>query len=265
VTAAAPGRVLRLSLLAWGLGDLVAGRRYAGSSWLLAEAIGLGTVALATWLFADTTWYLLPFVLGMAFLAAWGAQAIRAYHRAQRFAGQATPPTSRRSPAAAAAWLTLPLLAWGTGFWLIGGTGSSPAAVTDRFLSGWADATAGSMPAAWGPDLATNPAALSAAAVTATARLRELCAAGTLPSDCADDAANLLRDVRIRLETVGADRATAVAELVRFERRPTRVLGLFDATELAPVALEEILRLDLAARPAAIGAQRWAVVAATVP
>jgi len=262
--AAAPGRVLRLSLVAWGLGELATGRRYAGSSWLLAEAIGLALVVLTTWLFAGTTWYLVPFVLGMAFLVAWAAQAVAAYRRAQRTAGQATPPTSARSPAAAVAWLTLPLLAWGTGFWLITADGTSPAAVADRVLSEWSDAAAGARSSAWGAGLAQDPQALTSAVATATAQLSALCADGTLAPDCADDPANLLRDVRIRIQANG-DRATAVAELVRFERRETRILGFFGASDLEPVALREILRLDLAAAPAAIGARRWTVVAATVP
>ena len=265
MSGAAPGRVLRLSLLAWGLGELVGGRRYAGSSWLLAEVVGLGIVGMTTWLFAGTTWYLLPFLLGMAFLAAWAAQAVIAYRRAQRAEGQATPPTSRRSPAAGIAWLTLPLLAWGTGFWLIAADGASPSAVSDRFLSGWADAAAGAQPAAWDGSLAANPAGLSSAAATAIARLQAWCDSGALPPDCEDDPANLLRDLRIRIEPVGQDSATAVAELVRFERRPTTFLGVFAASELAPVPVEGILRLDLVSQPAAIGARRWIVVDATVP
>ena len=265
MSGAAPGRVLRLSLLAWGLGDLVGGRRYAASSWLLAEAVGLGVVGLTTWLFAGTTWYLLPFLLGMAFLGAWAGQAVLAYRRAQRAEGQATPPTSRRSPAAGIAWLTLPLLAWGTGFWLIAADGASPSAVSDRFLSAWADAAAGVQPAAWDVSLTANPAALSSAAAAATTRLRALCDSGALPPDCGDDPANLLRDLRIRIEPAGQDRATAVAELVRFERRPTRFLGIFAASELAPEPVEEILHLDLASQSAPIGARRWVVVDATVP
>ena len=34
-----PGRVLRLALLAWGLGDLAMGRRTAGIAWLIAEIV----------------------------------------------------------------------------------------------------------------------------------------------------------------------------------------------------------------------------------
>ena len=255
---AAPGRVLRLSLVAWGLGELAMGRRYSGSSWLLAEAVGLALIGLATWLLRDTTWYLVPFVLGMAFIAVWAVQAVAAYRHAERSFGQATPPTPRRSPAVVAAWLTVPLLAWGTGFWLIAADQASPGAVVNRFLGSWADATAGRQ-ASW------DEPSLSVVASTATARLRALCADGTLPVECEDDPASLLRDIRFRIDPVGEDRAVAVAELVRFERRPTRFLGIFGATELSPVALQEILRLELAAEPAAIGARRWTILNASVP
>jgi hypothetical protein len=264
VSDAAPGRVLRLSLVAWGLGELAMGRRYAGSTWLLAEAVGLALIGLASWLLLDTTWYLLPFLLGMAFIGVWSVQAVLSYGRAQRLAGQATPPTARRSPAAVAAWLTLPLLAWGTGFWLVAADRASPAAVVDRVLSDWADAAAG-QPVAWDLAGAGDSAALSSTMAAATARLRGLCAAGTLPADCDDDPGTVLRDVRFRIDASGQDAAVAVAEVVRFERRPTSVLGIFPASELVPVALQEILRLDLVARPAALGSQRWTVVAASVP
>jgi hypothetical protein len=56
-----------------------------------------------------------------------------------------------------------------------------------------------------------------------------------------------------------------VAEVVRFERQPTTFLGIFGASQLVPVALQEILQLDLAATPAALGSRRWMVTAASVP
>jgi hypothetical protein len=257
VRDAAPGRVLRLSLVAWGLGELAMGRRYLGSTWLLAEAVGLALIGLLTWLLRDTTWYLAPFVLGMAFIAAWAFQAVAAYRRAERLASQATRPAPR-SPAAVAAWLTLPLLAWGTGFWLIAADHSSPAAVVNRFLGSWADATDGRL-AAW------DQPSLAVAAADATSDLRTLCAQGILPADCSDSPPNLLRGIRFRIVASAEDRAVAVAEVVRFERHPTRVLGLFDATELTPVTLQEILRLDLVAEPAAIDSRRWTIVNASVP
>lgn len=258
---AAPGRVLRLSVLAWGLGELAMGRRYVGTSWLLAEAIGLTLVALATYLLADTTWYLVPFLTGMAFIAVWAMQAIAAYRRAQRVQRGATATAPNRSPAAAAAWLTVPLLVWGTGFWLFAAEAASPAAVLDRFVASWTHIADGSQDAG----LAQDPEALSGVSAAAVARLRQLCAAGALPEDCGDAPENLLRDVRFRLEASGEGSTSAVAELVRFERRPSRFVGLFDATELVPVPVEAILRLDLATQPAALGSERWTVVNAALP
>jgi len=41
VSDAAPGRVLRLALVAWGFGDLAMGRRASGIALLVAELIGL--------------------------------------------------------------------------------------------------------------------------------------------------------------------------------------------------------------------------------
>jgi hypothetical protein len=197
----------------------------------------------------------------MAFIAVWALQAIAAYRRAQRVQRGATPTAPNRSPAAAAAWLTVPLLVWGTGFWLFAAEAASPAAVLDRFVAAWPQIADGSHDAS----LAQDPVALSDVSAAAVARLRQLCAAGSLPADCSDAPENLLRDVRFRLEASGEGGTSAVAELVRFERRPSRFLGLFDATEQVPVPIEAILRLDLAAQPAAIGSERWSVVNAALP
>lgn len=257
---AAPGRVLRLSILAWGLGELAMGRRYVGSSLLLLEVVGLVVLALLSWWLADTTWYLVPFVAGMVFVAAWAVQAIVSYRRAQRAEGPVTQPTATRSPAAAAAWLTLPLLAWGTGFWLFAADGSSPAAVVDRLVAGWGSQA----PLA---DVAVDAAQapLASAVAAATGRLQALCAAGSLSDDCADGPDALLHDVRVRIDGSADGGVLAVAEVVRFERRPTRFLGLFEASEQVPVPTETLLQLQLAPQGAALGAQRWAVVNVTLP
>jgi len=255
VTDAAPGRVLRLAILGWGLGDLAMGRRLAGTAWLIAEAAALAVVAATTLLFADTTWYLLPFLAGMGFIGTWTAQAIAAYRRAQR-SGGAVPPAPSGSSAVSVAWLTLPLLAWGTGFWLFAADAATPGAVLDRFVTAWPTAAT----RAWDPSLAERPAQLTDAAAAARERLGELCVEGLLADDCGGAAENLLHDLRIRITAQAGTSATALAEVVRFERRPSRFLGIFDATELVPVPIEPILRLQLAARPAWLGAARWTIV-----
>ena len=53
---------------------------------------------------------------------------------------------------------------------------------------------------------------------------------------------------------------TAVAEIVHFERQPRKFLGVFEASELVPVPIAQILRLDLAAQPAPFGSARWIIV-----
>jgi hypothetical protein len=257
VTAATPGRVLRLAVLAWGLGDLALGRSAAGLAWLVCEALALAAVAVTTLLFVDTSWYLLPFLLGVLFLVAWAGQAVLVYRRAQRVQG-AIAPASARSPALTIAWLAVPLLVWATGFWLVAADAATPDAVMDRFVSDWTAAAGGDANAFRG--LADDPRELDGAAAAGLDRLMRLCRAGELAEDCSAAPENLLRDVRVRIDPSGETRATAVAELVSFERRPSTILGFIQATELVPVPREPILTVRLVAEPAAMGAVRWTIV-----
>jgi len=246
VTAPDPGRVLRRALLAWGLGHLSLGRADIGRSLLAAEAVAVGIVAWLAIGLADSSAYLAPFLAGMAFMVAWGWQAVHAYHAALRLQPERAP-TPERSPAAAVGWLSLPLLVWGTGFWLIGAGDASPEAVLDRFITEWTD-----------DDLGPEWPAEVIAAAEASAR-----ALGTGP--------DRFRDVRVRIVESDGSRATAVAEAIHFERRESSFLGLFAGSELVPVADRAILRLDLAAEPVElpgggdIGAVRWELVDAESP
>jgi len=256
VSEAAPGRVLRLAVIGWGLGDLALGRRGAAIAWLIAEAIALAATIVLTVLLVETTWYLVPFVAGALFVVLWAAQAVIAYRRAVSRHGEA-PPTPRGSPAAAIAWLTIPLLVWGTGFWLVAGSFGSPDAVLDRFVAAWPEA--GTEASALGA-LGDDPAALESTAAAVIARLERMCDEGGLNEDCAQGSESLLRDVRIRLDPRVGDRQRAVAEVVEYERVSTRFLGIFAASELRPVPLVPLLELELAAEPAALGSRRWTIV-----
>ena len=252
---AAPGRVLRLALVAWGFGDLAMGRRGRGIALLVAELIGLVLIVVSAVLLADTTWYLVPFLIGMAFIVAWSLQAVAAFLRAQRLQG-AIPPPSTRSPAAAAAWLTVPLLLWGTGFWLFAAQSASPAAVLDAFVTEWPDV--GSHPI--DASVAADPVEVSLQAERALETLRELCGSQGLTQNCRDEASALLINVRMRIEAQNDEDAIAVAEIVRFEREPRTFLGIVEASELVPVPIAPILRLDLEAQPAPLGSARWIIV-----
>jgi hypothetical protein len=256
-------------MLAWGLGHVALGDRSAGLAWLIAELIGLAIVAYSVLAFADTTWYLLPFLLGTLFIGLWAFQAIRAFRGAERMQA-ARPPTPRGSPAAAIAWLTLPLLVWGTGFWLIGAAGASPAAVLDRFVSEWPEVATGG--AGWDAGLVADAgpsSGLTDVAATALAQLGAECRAGSLNPDCATAPANLLHDVRMRITSQTDASATAVAESVDYVQQPTSVLFVFGGTELVPVARDTVLRLELVARPVhgplgiELGARHWQIASAS--
>lgn len=219
-------------------------------------------VVVATTFLIDGTAYLVPFLLGMAFIAAWGAQAVAAYRAALRRQG-ATPPPGPHSPAAAVAWLAVPLLAWGTLFWIAGADSGSSSAVLDRFLSRWSQIAAD--PAAVG-ELADDAQELSRDAAAAIETLRGLCRAGVVPGDCDATLRALGRDLRFRVVRSSDERATAVLEVVRFERRPSRFLGIFEGTQIIAVPHEPLLRLRLAAEPedgpaSLVGARRWRIVA----
>jgi hypothetical protein len=242
-------------LVAWGFGDLAMGRRGRGIALLVAELFGLVLIVASAVLLSDTTWYLVPFLIGMAFIAAWSIQAVAAFLRAQRLQG-AIPPPSTRSPAAAAAWLTVPLLLWGTGFWLFAAQSASPAAVLDAFVTEWPDVATQPIAAS----VATDPVQVSLQAEQALDTLRDLCGSQGLTQNCRDEASALLINVRMRIEAQNDNDAIAVAEIVRFERQPRTFLGIFEATELVPVPIAPILHLDLEAQPAPLGSARWMVV-----
>lgn len=228
MTPAAPGRAFGLALLGWGLGDLVLGRRAAAVGWLVAEVLAALVVAVLTVSLADSTLYLVPYLAGLTFIAIWAIQAVGAYRRAQRTQG-AIAPTPIRSPAAGIAWLGLPLLAWGTGFWLVAAASGSPAAALDRFV------TEGG-----------------------------LCSAVSDAARCVESAE--VAGVRVRL--IGADsaEAVAVAERVHYLPRPSRLLGIFNGSELVPVSEGNLLTIRLRSMPAAtllgidVGARRWRIL-----
>ncbi len=228
MTPVAPGRAFGLALIGWGLGDLVLGRRAAAVGWLAAELAAGLLVVLLTVTLADSTLYLVPYLAGLAFIAIWAAQAVGAYRRAQRSQG-AIAPTPIRSPAAAIAWLGMPLLAWGTGFWLIAASSGSPAAALDRFVTGGG-----------------------------------LCRAVAPAAGCPDSAD--LSGVRVRLTEEHASDAVAVAERVHYVSRPSRFLGIFNGSELVPIAEGNLLtiRLRRDSGPTLldldVGAGRWRVV-----
>jgi hypothetical protein len=247
VTDPDPGRILRRALMAWGSGHLLLGRTAVGRVLLLAEVIGLLLVAWLTIGLATSSAYLVPFLAGVVFLVAWAWQAVAAYRDAQAMQA-ARSPTPERSPATAIGWLSIPLLVWGAGFWLVGAHAATPAATLDRFVSAW---TAGDL------DADEWPPSVIQAASEAEASL------GSGPDK--------FQDVRFSVIAESNVDASALGESVHFERQETTLLGVFSGTELVPVADQRLLSLELAAQPVElpgggdVGAVRWELVDASSP
>lgn len=258
-----PGRVLRLSLVAWGLGEIALGNRRGGVAWLVAEGVALLLVIVTSLSLADGTAYLAPFLLGSGFVVAWGLQAVLAY-RAALHSPAAAPGGDPGPSVGPIAWLGVPLLAWGTLFWLLAAHAATPAAVTDAFLRDWH--AIAEQPGRADP-IASRPDALAAAAASALERLRERCADAAAGTACPNES-GLFRDVRVRLLDGAGTLTSAAIELVRYERRPSELLGFSLGSELVPVTEERLLTLRLATRPDPgplgidVGARRWWIVGA---
>lgn len=228
---------------------------------LIVEALLILALLVLTPALIDGTAYLVPFVLGIVFIALWGGQAVAAYHAARRRQAASRSPNPH-SPAAAIAWLAIPLLLWGSIFWLVGASSASPATVLDRFVARWESIAEDGRVAA---SLADDPQDLSADAATAIATLRGLCRAGVVAGDCEGSLRALGRDLEFRILRSTGDEATAVLEVVRYERRPSRFLGIFEGAELVTVPYEPLLRIRLGAvhetgLPGLFGSSRWRIV-----
>jgi len=234
-----PGRVLRRAILAWGLGHFALGRPGIGASLLVAEVIGVILVAWLTAGLSESSAYLVPFMAGILFLVAWAWQAIAAYRSASA-RDQPADDMQRRAPAAALGWLGVPLLIWGTGFWLDGARCATPAAAVDRSIAQRRSETSRD---------------------EAAQRI----------DDAIERATDQSRDLRIRIAAQDDESATALGELIHFERTQTTILGIFPATELTPVVDRVLLTMELEAQPVELpgggelGAVCWELVSVTQP
>ena len=143
------------------------------------------------------------------------------------------------------AWLTIPLLAWGTGFWLVSGSASGPAAAVDQFESSWPSLAAGGR---LDPQLGVD-ARVSATAATALSTLQRLCAGGTLSSGCSASTRDLVRDVEWgRPEFLVVDLPPGTADLQQTLVRELPLAGALvvvgpqDAAHLDALKLIDLLR-----------------------
>jgi hypothetical protein len=126
-----PAAVLRLALIGWGLGHLALGDR-RGALLLAGEVAGGAGLFLLAAAFIEGARYPWVYLGLVAFFAAWAWQAVDAHRRAVEAGG---------SPGGAiqAVLLAPVALVAFTGFWLVGGTGGSPAAPLRAYVAAWRD------------------------------------------------------------------------------------------------------------------------------
>ena len=145
---------------------------------------------------------------------------------------------------------------------MVAATNANPPGVLDAFVRRWDDIAGDS---AAGAALAQDPRDLSRDAARAIETLRDVCRSAGVTGDCDGALSGLLGDVRVRILSQGADRARAVIELVRYERRSSRFLGIVEGAQLVPIPERPLLYLQLSAVEedgfigSLVGARRWVI------
>ena len=121
--------MLRRALLVWGLGHLAIGDR-RGWLLLLLQLAGIAGIVLLAAALLEGDRDIVVFLALVAFLVAWAGQAIDAHRRAVLLGS----PDGGAIQILALAPVAIGAM---TLFWLVAGTGGTPAAVLQRYVSAW--------------------------------------------------------------------------------------------------------------------------------
>lgn len=237
----AAGQVLRRAIVLWGLGHLLLGDR---RGWLLLAieiAAVIALVALTPPLIDGEASGAL-FIALVAFIAAWGGQALDTYREAM----------ARGAPRTGAAWilaLAAPTIVLVGGFWLVAGRSASPAAAVEQYVTGWRH----DRPDVAATALLTAPSAEALRAAWAedhdALRNRIVALAARLGSEDLDPN-RPFDSLHFDIEP-GADRSTATVHvsIVRRVLVRTQLLGVFPTASQERRVVEEIGRGVLVAVP----------------
>jgi hypothetical protein len=250
--------VLRLALLAWGLGHLRLGER---RGWLLfgLEVAWLAALALSLSLLPTDRW-LLSYALLAGFIVGWVWQAISAYRGARLRSGRST----------GAAWLLAAapaVICVLTGFWLVAGATASPAATFQHYVGAWRAGDAAAALALFdGPrDAAALAAEWDGQRAAIAARISELARADPQwRLDRDDPGSNLRFDLHAGDAAAAEDRVRFDIHVVRQVAVATTFLGLVPASRSETRVVETIGQAALVRRSAAgslgaAGASVWLI------
>jgi hypothetical protein len=217
------------------------------------------TVGVSLALLQTDRW-LISYALLIGFILAWVAQAIAAYRRARRVSGRTS----------GAGWLLAVspvLIALLTGFWLVAGALSSPAATFERYVGAWRagnpDAAAALFAEA--PDPVRLAAEWTADDRGVMERIRALADADPRwDLDREHPERNLRFDYHAGDPVPGADRVRFDVQIVRRVSVPASFFGLMPATRqetrvVDTVGQVDLLRRDLGGPLAFTGASVWLI------
>ncbi len=238
-SAADPGHALAASLLIWGAGLIRLGRPVG---WLLVllEILWIGTLVLSVGLLPTDEW-VVCYLLLATFIVVWVGQAIWAYRVARRISGRTT----------GAAWLLAAapvLIIVLTGFWLVAGALSSPAATFQRYVGAWQhDNVAAAAPLFATPELyAQMTARWTTEDDLVSARVAALNAADPDLDLNAQDARSNLRFVE---QQVSAASAAFEVQVVHDVSVPGTFLGFIPASHTETQVLAVLGRVTLGLYP----------------
>jgi hypothetical protein len=253
-----PGRILRLSLLAWGAGHLRTGD---ARGWLLfGLEVACLVVLLVSLALLPTDRWLITYALLSGFILVWIGQAIAAYRRARRLTGR----TSGAGWLLGVAPVVIALL---TGFWLVAGAESSPASTFERYVGAWREGDSGAAARLFAepPDIFQLETAWEAQDRSVVGRIGRLAEADPgWELDREHPERNLRFDYHPGDLLAGVDHVRFDVQVVRRVQVPTSFFGVVPATRsetrvVDTVGQVDVVRLPLTGPLAFTGASVWLI------
>jgi hypothetical protein len=234
--------VLRRALVLWGTGHLALGDR---RGWLLLLiqplAIG-GLVAVGVLVLQGSRWIALFPALALL-IAVWLGQAMHAHRLAIRSGGA----PGGEFQIVLALPLVVVLL---SGFWLVGGSRSSPAAAVQHYVAAWQAGKPADAALLFAEPI--DASALDAGWRAQRSHVEQVVrdAARRYGAQSGLDPEEPFNSLRFEVSSTSADRAVVQVEVVRRRRVETSLFGIIPTATQETVLVERLGEISLRARTA---------------
>jgi hypothetical protein len=252
--------VLRRALFAWGLGHLAVGDA-RGWALLILQPLIVGGLAAAMALALEGSRWIALFPALALVLLIWLGQAMHAHRLAVE---RGAEPGGEMQIALAMPLVVLAL----SGFWLIGGTRSSPAATVQHYVAAWQSGKP--TDAARMFSAPAEQAQLIGQWTAHRSRVERVVAEGALVYGAQSglDTARPFNSLRFEQASTSAGRAVIRVDIVRRQRVETMLFGLIPTATQQTVLVEHLGEISLRAQPVAApdwlpfnisAGQRWLI------